>query len=247
MSLLGLNYIDGLHFTELIKKSLTDDNVSVNNEIISNNDNIAEYIQVDKDDDDDDENICLITQEPLTCYQIELDCGHKFNYDSIFNEFLQQQKTDKYKFRKQCPYCRRNVSGVLPYCDGYKKMDKINHPPSQVMIKYRNKKCDYILTCGKNKGNCCKRYAIFPKNLCKMHQKIYDKKTSKIISKDKVKSKKKNEIKPKWETSNEWKQCKAVIKSGKNAGQRCKCSINISNALDESKWYCGRHKNYIKI
>ena len=51
-----------------------------------------------------------------------------------------------------------------------------------------------------------------------------------------------------WEISNEWKQCKAIIKSGKNAKQRCKCSVNISaHPTDETKWYCGKHKKYIKI
>ncbi len=233
MSLSTYNYIDGIHFSELLKKSLSEnENVLIND--------VKKKVESD---------VCLISHEPLTNYQIELDCEHKFNYDCIFNEMV-GQNTGIHKYKKECPYCRTNINGVLPYCEGYKKVDRVNHPPSRVMKRYKKKKCHYILTSGKNKGNCCTRFAIFPKDLCKMHQKIYDKNTAIASNKINVNNSKivKQDKKPKWEISSDWRQCKAVIKSGKNANQRCKCSVNISAyPTDESKWYCGRHKNYIKI
>jgi len=245
MSLLGLNYIGGVHFSELLKKSLTENENELINDNNVNNEN--QKIDVEKNVESD---LCLISQEPLTCYQIELDCGHKFNYDCIFNEMM-RQNAGIYKYKKECPYCRTSINGVLPYCEGYKKVDRVNHPPSRIIKRYRKKKCGYILSSGKNKGNCCTRFAVFPKDLCKMHQKIYYKVTAgsdKIISENNNTNSAKSNKKYKWEISNERKQCKATIKSGKNANQRCKCSVNISaHPTDETKWYCGKHKKYIKI
>ena len=38
------------------------------------------------------DNLCLISSNPLNDNHIELDCKHKFNYSSIFNEVINQKK-----------------------------------------------------------------------------------------------------------------------------------------------------------
>ena len=42
----------------------------------------------------DYENVCQITEKPLNKFHIKLKCGHKFNYESIFNEVKKQKMFD---------------------------------------------------------------------------------------------------------------------------------------------------------
>ena len=86
---------------------------------------------------DEDNNLCLITNEPLTEYFVKMDCGHKFNYNALFNDI----KNHKQKFNHmeststqlktneiRCPYCRCKQTGVLPYYEelGIKKINGVN-------------------------------------------------------------------------------------------------------------------------
>jgi hypothetical protein len=89
---------------------------------------------------DNENNICLITSEPLLFNYIILDCGHKFNYEAIYNEVYNQQtlrlQDNKYlkKNEIKCPYCRVITNYTLPYYKYYrldkymslKKMDQYN-------------------------------------------------------------------------------------------------------------------------
>ena len=45
---------------------------------------------------DEDNNICLITNKPLTDKFVEMNCGHKFNYLPLYNDLLNH----KNKFHK---------------------------------------------------------------------------------------------------------------------------------------------------
>ena len=36
----------------------------------------------------DEDNVCLISHEELTANFVKLDCGHKFNYTSIYKDVL---------------------------------------------------------------------------------------------------------------------------------------------------------------
>ena len=47
----------------------------------------------DSENSDDDEKNCLISNIKLEDTPIKLSCGHKFNYDSIFNEIKQQKSS----------------------------------------------------------------------------------------------------------------------------------------------------------
>ena len=42
-------------------------------------------------DDDDHENTCLITNDPLNAFHVTLVCGHKFNYEPLYQEVLRQK------------------------------------------------------------------------------------------------------------------------------------------------------------
>jgi hypothetical protein len=71
-----------------------------------------------------DEEMCLITNQPLTTNYITMKCGHKFNYLPLFKDI----ETHKKKFNNmestsgklgkneiRCPYCRKRQNELLPY------------------------------------------------------------------------------------------------------------------------------------
>ena len=80
--------------------------------------------------------ICQITGLPLTENHFKMNCGHMFNYDSLYTEICKQKfefktytmdslsTTDIRLFRSlgfdyfiKCPYCRRIQTDLLPYYD----------------------------------------------------------------------------------------------------------------------------------
>ena len=92
--------------------------------------NISFYDELYKSLDDDvgqdaeNEEICLITNMPLTDTHFKMQCGHKFNYKPLFLDI----KNHKQKFNVmegsgsklgqhqiRCPYCRSKHTGTLPY------------------------------------------------------------------------------------------------------------------------------------
>lgn len=76
-----------------------------------------------------DVSYCLISNEPLVKNYITLECGHSFNYESIYQEVYQQQvsKVMDNKYLKsneiKCPYCRYITPYSLPY-HKYYNMDR---------------------------------------------------------------------------------------------------------------------------
>ena len=84
------------------------------------------YNSLDIEDEynNDNDNLCLITNQPLTENFIKMECGHKFNYLPLFYDI----KNHKQKFNGmegsssklnmnqiRCPYCRKKQIGILPY------------------------------------------------------------------------------------------------------------------------------------
>ena len=123
------------------------------NEIISAsiyfNEELLKCLCDDTDDTDESKDeTCLITGEKLKDNHLTLECKHKFNYDSIFNEVVSQKKptqletTRLKKNQIKCPYCRKVQSGVLPYREGDQKYISINWPPCAV---YKGKFCSAVL------------------------------------------------------------------------------------------------------
>jgi len=119
-----------------------------------------------------DNNSCLITGEKLIDKYIELTCGHKFNYNSIFNELRNQRKNNNLETQElkknqvKCPYCRSINNGILPYYEGYKKLKNINWSSTNKKI---HKQCIAQLKTGKRKGKVCMCRAKFG-DFCGRHK-----------------------------------------------------------------------------
>jgi hypothetical protein len=105
---------------------------------------------------EEDNNLCLITNQPLTGNFVKLNCGHKFNYDPLFLDL----KNHKQKFNGmegslsklsideiRCPYCRTKQKGVLPYYEelGFPKINGVNHINLSAISKSTSYKiCEFV-------------------------------------------------------------------------------------------------------
>jgi len=85
----------------------------------------------------DFENICLITNKPLTDKHVIMKCGHKFNYYSIYKDIVNHKQkfngmetqTGRLNTRQiRCPYCRKKQDTLLPYYEelGLAKVHGVN-------------------------------------------------------------------------------------------------------------------------
>ena len=128
------------------------------------------YSELFKDDDTEtNENICLISGLPLMFNSISLDCGHKFNYDSLFKDVVSQKQGNCYGIRDnvrlsvnqfKCPYCRTVYNKLLPYTpmNGFTQhITGVNCPLHMCM---EHKQCTYKMIKGKNAGHLCERHAF---------------------------------------------------------------------------------------
>jgi hypothetical protein len=82
----------------------------------------------DTGDDSKSHEGCMITQTPLSSDHVTLECGHKFNYDAIFNDIYYHKKrfhdmeSSRLKGTQlRCPYCR-NIQNCLLPCPPGKNM-----------------------------------------------------------------------------------------------------------------------------
>ena len=149
--------------------------------------------QIDKDSDSD-ENICLISNTPLTDNSVKLCCGHQFNYNDIYKEIHYQKKQQhNYETQKlytnqiKCPYCRTVQNGLLPWYEGKNKCVGVNWPPK---YQYKPNKCIYEYLSGKRKGNQCSKACIG--KYCPNHEKIIKIRLEKQKQKSKINKKIKN-------------------------------------------------------
>lgn len=99
------------------------------------------------EDDNDDTDVCQISGYSLTDKFVTLECNHKFNYDALYKELMNQRykyknynlniftASDRKKFINskanffvRCPYCRNIQFTVLPYYEelGLKKEYGLN-------------------------------------------------------------------------------------------------------------------------
>jgi hypothetical protein len=111
-----------------------------------------------------DINLCLITNQPLTDKFVELTCGHKFNYISIYNDIYNHKKKFNQMEGKasslqvneiRCPYCRKKQIGVLPYYEELvkEKTNGVNfYDETETQCNncfnqsFYNGKCEFIIT-----------------------------------------------------------------------------------------------------
>jgi len=119
----------------------------------------------DEDKCDSDKNLCLITNQPLIDKFVELNCGHKFNYISIYNDIYNHKKkfnqmegsSSSLKINEiRCPYCRKKQIGVLPYYEELvkEKTNGVNfYDETEIQCNncnepkiFYNGKCEFIIT-----------------------------------------------------------------------------------------------------
>jgi len=131
------------------------------------------YKSLDKEETD--ENVCLITNFPLKDRYVQLECGHKFNYDALYNDLVKfktkfnhmekpGQRLERNEIR--CPYCRHKQKEILPYYSDmpFKKVKGVNclfddiQPSSQSV-----KRCEFYYSTHNENGEeqpkkiqCCK-------------------------------------------------------------------------------------------
>lgn len=107
----------------------------------------------------DQDNICLITNEPLTEKFVTLQCGHKFNYIPLYYDIVNHKKkfnqmegpTSKLSLNEiRCPYCRKKQEYLLDYYEvlGLEKVNGVNfYDPSvyeSIQLHYnKTHKCEY--------------------------------------------------------------------------------------------------------
>lgn len=124
------------------------------NYIVEGNLNFLEELNNYNDDNDDDDS-CLISGEKLEFNHVTLICGHKFNYNAIYNEVVYQkigQGPSLADHRKlnlkelRCPYCRNIQNKLLPFNASYGKIIGVNYPVKHCMSLF---KCKHETKSGK--------------------------------------------------------------------------------------------------
>ena len=158
--------------------------------------NINFYDEINKEDDFiNDENKCLITLQELTDDFVELDCGHKFNYEPLFKD-IQNHKTKFNKLERnvlltneiRCPYCRTIHYKLLPLNDKFPKVHGVNYKDDELIL-FNNSQNDYIwfqgmceyskqhILSNKNCESCnnilVTHISLFKLNLCIDHKNEY--------------------------------------------------------------------------
>ena len=157
----------------------------------------------------DDNNVCLITNEPLNSFHVCLQCGHKFNYEPLYQEVLRQkgrmgihnyhEKIDVNQIK--CPYCRTMTNKLLPFIGQHpviKRLAGVNSPAHMCMPGV---KC-HIEACNANAF-----YEHDDRLFCLRHHRA----AMKPKSINKIARKKASFVK-----------CAAEVQSGENKGKRCK-------------------------
>tara|TARA_X000000368_G_scaffold75573_1_gene55986 strand:- start:5381 stop:6019 length:639 start_codon:yes stop_codon:yes gene_type:complete len=145
-----MNYVieDGLDFMSELNKSLKEDK--------------------------NEDNICLITRNILDKSHVKLECGHRFNYGSIYNEVKYQKATNfdiiKLGLKQlRCPYCRNIQNTLLPQLTGYNERQGVNAPQKYCMMV---NKCKYQMKAKICNKGCMNEY-------CSVHEKVIKNKNTK--------------------------------------------------------------------
>ena len=164
------------------------------------------------------ENTCLITNDPLNAFHVTLVCGHKFNYEPLYQEVIRQKgRLGMHNYYERigmhqikCPYCRTFTNQLLPYIGPHptiKRLNGVNSPASMCMpgVACSHNACDATAFYEHNSNPYCLRHA---------------KSASKLKS-----------TKPPKPQSNDETQCAAEIQTGKNKGMQCSLNAIKSNSV----------------
>ena len=198
---------------------------------ISNEDFNSQLYKLLSDQNEVDDNVCLITNLPLEHEYITLQCDHKFNYKSIFNEISKQkchynqlEVTRLKKNQIKCPYCRNIQGGLLPYKSGFLKTKFVNHPEK---MQYLPNSCVYPFLSGKKKGEWCGKKCS--EKYCKNHKRIVDNRKPKVEPCPKPTQ---NII----ITSPLNVGCKYIYKRGQKKGTSCPCKKIFNLEVCKTHW-----------
>jgi hypothetical protein len=222
-------------------------------------DNIDFYSEINNDEEISQDNICLITQNILDTDHIALECGHKFNYEAIYNDII-NHKTKFNKLEKtflttneiRCPYCRNIQDKLLPENNKFPKIHGVNYFDDYVYLSnlfknYNDKwvkgQCMFYNEVTDNeKSNCCintnvtyiKTFNLF---LCNQHKNIYIKNYLMIYDKEQKDKEKKEKILLKEQKKQELIEMKKSIPlcSSINKNKKQCCYKSVKEGL------CTRH------
>ena len=116
-------------------------------------------------DDDTTRGLCMITHSPLSSDYVTLECGHKFNYDAIFNDIYNHKKhfheleSSRLKSSQiRCPYCRNIQNSLLPCPSGKKMVCGVNvvvDIPQEQVINMRTPSMFWLNYRNFSRGYCC--------------------------------------------------------------------------------------------
>lgn len=154
--------------------------------VIENNINFYDELnkeeEEEKSNDDLLSNKCLITQLPLEEKHITLVCGHKFNYDAIFNDIynhkkkfydLESSRLKEYQIR--CPYCRNIQNSLLPLYPGKSKVHGVNVNENLTVDAFKlmkNISKYHVYYKHYEKGICCHDIKNIPSMLLDMNHQV---------------------------------------------------------------------------
>jgi hypothetical protein len=194
--------------------------------------------QEQQQEEQEHDNACLITNDPLNLFHVSLECGHKFNYEPLYQEVLRQKGRFGFHnyhekiglYQVKCPYCRTLTNRLLP-CVGQhpviKRLVGVNAPAAMCMpgIECSHTKCEVNAF-----------YEHEAKPYCMRHYKIALKSKSKPVS---IKSKSKSKSKSESESETDTVKCAAEIQTGKNKGRRC--NLNVATESSTHPPLCKKH------
>ena len=176
-----------------------------------------------------DDNACLITYQPLNSFHVQLNCGHKFNYEPLYQEVIRQKgRLGTHSFHQplasheiKCPYCRSMTNKLLPYIGTsphpvIKRLTGVNAPAHMCMSG---------VSCSANKCNANAFYEYNEKVYCFRHHQIAIKpKTTKTIKTTKTTkaTKAANATQVTNSNAHPKTRCVAQNQSGINKGNQCR-------------------------
>lgn len=207
--------------------------------IIENNINFKNLLQnLEDSDDENDESRCKISQNKLDKNKITLECGHSFNFITLYNELLNQKDiiinmdTNKPNYGQiKCPYCRQMNNSLLPHVRLTNEMKFITgiNSPENLCMSFFN--CNHKLKSGPNKGMNCPNNGFYIDEVCfcRKHHSYYTTKQKKITPNQKINDSGEN-------NSINKNICQVVLKHGNNKGKICGKKIN-----DVDKNMCNFH------
>ena len=223
-------------------------NVIINSTIDFNNKLMKALCESDDDDDENNKDFCLISGEKLEATPIQLECKHTYNYGAIMEEIKNQKKFSTLEINRlktyqiKCPYCRHIQTGILPWREGYPKVNNVNWPIGRSFKAFH---CSAILKSGKRKGHSCGKKSI--EKYCPRHLKLQKKSTEGTSATNAIVVSSENMTS--FSSSKLMKGCQAILKSGKRKGHKCGIRAKFFSIFSKTTTtilpikigFCGRH------